>query len=467
MKIKVGVLLVLAGLLSFAFLSRDSSMWQTVRFGIAARFRGETDYDALDRERRTSEAVEVPGTADVVWPTPYWTDFLGPGRSNVYDEGPLLEPWPDGGPPELWRVRVGPAYSSVVVADGLAFTMEQRRELEVVVAFDLESGREVWTHGWEARHFDSLSKEGPRATPVYARGAVIAQGATGELRKLDAGTGELVWRTDLLDAPGAESLLYGLSGTPLVLDDLVIAQGGEAGSGGGVMAFDFESGELRWHALGERMTYASPQPAELLGRTMVLVITAARIVGLEPTTGAELWSAPWHVSNDLSCTQPLVVAPNRVLLSAGYGKGSQLFELVERDNRIEATSLWRSARFKTRFNNSVLVDGFAYGLDEGVLACIDVADGRRMWKSGSYGLGQLLLAGERLLVVTEDGEVVLLDIDGEEGVELHRFQALESTTINPPCLAHGRLLVRNHEELVCYDLRPVGVGSSADESRDG
>lgn len=447
--IVLGVLAVVVGI-------NGCTTWETIRFGMGAMMReDDADYAELERQR-AALAEEARASADEdVAAEPYWTDFLGPGRRSVYDETRLVASWPEDGPPALWRVPIGFGYSSVVVADGLVFTLEQRQADEVhLVAFDRLTGAEVWTHGWKERFYEEMSKVGPRSTPVWHAGSVLALGAAGELRRVDAKSGELIWRRNVLDRADAENLLYGLAGSPLVVGDLVVVGLGKGGPGGGVLAVDFGTGAERWRSGPDYMAYTSPQLDVLLGRPMITIATAARLIGLDPESGAELWSAPWEVPNALACTQPVVAADDRVFMSSGYGMGAALFELSETDDGIAVTQLWRSSRFKARFDTPILLDGHVIGLDEGVLACVRVADGERRWKSGRYGQGQTILADGRVIVLSEDGELALVDVDFDDAEELASFQALpDSMTMNPPALAHGLLYVRNQEELCCFDLR--------------
>ncbi len=421
-----------------------------VRYGISSALRSGTDYEALESARtEAARAGSSPVAAGADAPAAYWTQYRGPYGTGVYDEQPLALDWPDGGPPELWRVAVGPAYSSAVVASGLVVTMEQRREREAVIALSLETGALVWEDSWPARFHEAMSKEGPRATPAVKGDAVVSLGATGELRCLDLRTGELRWRHDLLDGGARGNLYFGLSASPRIRGDLVIAQGVDS-----VAAFDLQTGEPRWRALSEVMAYATPQLGELHGAPVAVVTTAERIVGLDIDSGGELWSFPWRVSDGLSCTQPLIIDEDRVLVSAGYGQGSQLVELSGRTDP-SPTVVWQSNRFRTRFNEAVLVGDFAYGLDEGLLACLDVTDGTLTWKRRGFGYGQLLLVGDTLLVLTEEGEIKAVRAHPEAPTELGSFQALDGfVTLAVPALAHGRLILRNEREMVCYDLRP-------------
>ena len=452
------LLLSVVGVAGIAFVG--CSGLSKARLAFRSWARDEPDFDALEEHRaaqRTPQVADATRTASEPEPAaPYWTDYRGPGRLGEYSESLLAWDWPKDGPPLLWRQPVGASYSSVVVAHGLAFTMEQRRAGEAVAAYDVETGREVWVHSWDYRFYESLSKEGPRGTPVLAGERLFAMGAGGDLWCLDSRTGEVLWQRGVLADAEAENLFYGLAATPLVVGDRLIVLSGEPdANGAGALAYALDSGEPLWRSLPEKMAYASPVRATLLGRDQVLILTASRLVGIDPSDGVELWSFPWEVSNELTCTQPVVVAEDRVLLSSGYGKGAALVVLESEGGAVSARREWRSGRFKMRFNEPVRRDGHVYGLDEGVLACLDLATGERVWRGERYGYGQLLLAGDRLLILGDEGDVIAVAATPEAFTELARFHAIDGLTMNVPALADGRLFVRNDRELACFDLRPA------------
>jgi len=185
----------------------------------------------------------------------------------------------------------------------------------------------------------------------------------------------------------------------------------------------------------------------------VLIVSATRVLGLKPEDGSLLWEYPWRVQYDNSICVPLLVSPNRLLVSAGYGAGCALVELNAGPNGLVASEVWRNRNLKNKFNASVFWQGYAYGLDEGVLCCLDLATGERQWRAGRYGYGQLLLASEHLLILTGSGELVLVRADPVRLIEVARVRALTGKTWNVPALAHGRLLVRNGAGMACYDLR--------------
>ncbi len=425
---------------------------QGMRYGMSNWMRPGTDYDAIDAERGPDVEVSAQGAGSPEEAASSWSQYRGVDGSGVAaaDSVGLGPGGADAAPPEMWRVRVGPAYSSVVVAGDLVITMEQRRDHECIAAFAFDSGEPVWEHSWPDRFYEAMSKEGPRGTPAVKDGRVVAVGAKGEVRCLDVASGELLWRRDLLEEEGKSNIRYGLSASPRILGDVVVVQGARSVHGLGLA-----DGAVRWRALDEAVGYATPTLGDVLGKPTWIVSTANRIVGVDVETGAEEWSFPWRVFAGLSITQPIVVGPDRILVSAGYGKGSKLVSLARGSDGVEVTEVWRSKRFKTRFNEPVLVGDLAYGLDEGRLACLEVETGKTRWKSGRYGYGQLIAVGDRLLVIDEDGMIHVL-IPGPEGAEeIGRFQGPKGeTALNLPALARGRLLVRNEKYLACYDLRP-------------
>ncbi len=405
---------------------------------------------AAESQPVAAPAVETPA-ADKPAPrlAGYWTDFRGPGRRGHYDESPIRTGWPAGGLPRLWRQPAGGGYASFVVAGARAFTIEQRRNREVVAAYDLVTGREQWTDSWDAAFSEAMGGDGPRATPVIDQDRLYALGAEGELRALDARTGRLVWRKNILADNGAANLQWGMSCSPLVVDDkLVVLPGG--GGGKSVVAYRKADGARVWSALDDRQAYTSPMLVTLAGRRQILAVSAQRAVGLGVEKGDLLWEYPWTTQFDVNSSQPIVVDANRFLISAGYGHGSALVEVSAAGEKFAAKEIWSNNRLKCRFNSPVLYDGHVYGLDEGIMACIRASDGELKWKGGRYGYGQIVLAGAHIVVLTETGEVALVKASPGKHEELARFQAIEGKTWNHPAISGGVLLVRNASEMAAF-----------------
>ena len=404
---------------------------------------------------RTTELVGNPVAGVSVRPRGYWPDFRGPNRDGLYDETMIRTEWPRDGLPQLWKQPIGLGYASFVVADGRAFTIEQRRLQEVVAAYDVETGRELWTNGWDASFVEGMGGDGPRATPTYHDGRIYALGALGELRCLDARTGALIWRRNILSDNGAPNLPWGMAGAPLIVDDTVIVLPGGA-NGKSVVAYHRRTGERVWSALDDPQAYSSPMLVTLGGVRQILLVSATRAVGLTVDEGRLLWEYPWVTFNGISVAQPLILGHDRVFLSAAYGHGAAVFEVTRSNGGFTARQVWANTRMKNKFTSSVLHQGYIYGLDEAILACLDAATGELKWKGGRYGYGQIALAGDHLVVLSEDGDVALVNATPEGHKEVAKFPAISGKTWNHPVIADGRLLVRNLNEMAAFDIRPAG-----------
>ena len=390
-----------------------------------------------------------------------WSGYRGDDRDGTYN-GPIRLSWEGLAP--MWKKPAGGGRASFAVADGRAFTLEQRKGDEVVAAYDVQTGKEIWTNAWREKFNSKMmglwgGGEGPRSTPTVHDGLVYALGARGELRCLDAATGKLVWRTNILTDANAKNLTWGMAGSPLVADDVVIVQPGGP-KGKSVAAYDRRTGKMAWTALDDQTAYASPMKLSLLGVPHYVVVTSTRLVGLGIDRRDVLWEFPWTTDHDASAVQPIRIGDNRIFYSSGYGTGAVVIELSKAGETFAVREVWRNIRMKNRQSTSVLHNGFIYGLDEGILACLDAATGELKWKGGRYGHGQLLLAGEHLVVITEDGELLLLAADPSKLREIARVPALEGETWNVPAFADGVLLVRNTREMAAFDLRPDSRSTS-------
>ncbi len=317
-------------------------------------------------------AAPAPGSLPA--DAPYWTDFRGPRRDGHYRERPIPTNWPSGGLTPIWKQPIGGGYASFVIAAGRAFTIEQRAQQEVVAAYDVATGRELWTNSWQALFREVLGGDGPRATPTWAEGVVYALGATGELRALDDTAGRVIWRTNILDDNGARNLEWGMAASPLVVDDtLVVLPGGP--NGRSVVAYDRRTGVRAWSALGDQQAYSSPMLVTLAGVRQILVFSATRLMGLSPDRGDLLWDYPWRTDFDINAGQPIALGDDRVFLSSGYGTGAAVIEVTAAGSRFSVREVWRNNRMKNQFTSSVVHEGFVYGLDGSILACVDAATG--------------------------------------------------------------------------------------------
>lgn len=408
------------------------------------------------REAKPTEAATVQAASAAPAPAPaataasaYWSDFRGPNRLGIYAEKPILTAWPSSGLERIWKQPVGGGWASFVVANGLAYTIEQRREDEVVAAYDVATGKEKWIDKWATRFDESMGGEGPRATPVVDGDRVYAIGAKGELRCLNALTGKLIWNQNILEKFGAQNITWAVSHSPLVVEEKLIVLPG-AGGGKSVVALDKMTGKFLWGSQDDEQSYTSPMLATVAGKQQLIIVSAQRAMGLTVEDGKLLWEYPWVTEYNINAAQPIVTQPDRVFLSAGYGHGAALLQIVPGGGKFAVKTLWKNTKMKNKFNSSVLYQDHIYGLDEGILACISASTGDLKWKGGRYGYGQILLAGGHLVVISESGELALVKATPEAHTEVAKFDAINGKTWAYPAISDGVIFVRNTREMAAF-----------------
>ncbi len=383
-----------------------------------------------------------------------WPAFRGPERGGVIAGVRIATDWNATPPRQLWRQEVGPAWSSVIVVGDRLFTQEQRGPEETVVCYDAATGKEVWVHADRARFEETVSGAGPRATPTFAGGRLFTLGATGILNCLDGATGKRFWSHDITaDAP-ATPPTWGYASSPLVVEDKVIVFAGGNGDRN-LLAYRTDSGELAWTAPASHDSYSSPQLVTLGGRRQCLMLGDRGLTSVDPATGSVLWQFGWAMAGAPRTAQAHVLGASELVAATLTGPGVARVQVTSQGDRWQVAEVWSTKQIKPEFPDFVVHQGYAYGFDGAFFCCLDLATGKRRWKEGRYGRGQVMLLPEQalLLVTSEEGEVLLLAADPQRHRELGRLPALkEETTWNHPVIAHGRLYVRNAEEMACYEL---------------
>jgi len=409
-----------------------------------------------------------------------YPEYRNRTRDGVAFGPALARDWKTKPPRKIWEHECGGGYAGFAVAGDNAVTTEQwDNENEAVVCYDANTGKLRWHYQYPA-HFRDPRAEGPMATPTLVDGEVYSLGGTGQLVCLQLASGKLKWQVDILE--GNKNLAWGMSGSPLVYDDVVVVSpGDQVGSqeGRSVIAYNRKTGKKVWGAGNVKGGYSSPMLATLGRVRQILVFEGSRVAAYSPSGAGELWSLPWPAPNDINVAQPVILADDRIFITSGYASRCGIVRVLKEHDQLAskpelglacgpcaATYLaeqkvtlkpeeeWHNSAMRCRFCSPVLYNGMIYGLNEGTLECINPKDGRRVWRGGRYLQGQLLRCDDLLLIMAESGELALVQAARAESKEVGRIKVLPGDkNWNCPCLAHGRAYIRNHMKMACYDLR--------------
>jgi outer membrane protein assembly factor BamB len=395
-------------------------------------------------EAATPAATETPAE---------WPGFRGPGRDSVIRGVRIETDWTKSPPVPLWRRPIGPGWSSFAVRGDLLYTQEQRGDDEVVSCYKVSTGEPVWRHRDAVRFYESNGGAGPRATPTLSHGRVYTLGATAVLNALDAATGAVVWSRNAASDTGRKIPEWGIASSPLVIDDIVVVA-----VSGTLAAYDLVTGKPRWVGPQHGGSYSSPQLATIDGVEQILLLSTPGVVSVAPADGKLLWEHTWEGG---AIVQPGFTADGGVLINAMSmmgGMATRRLAVAHGSGGWTVEERWTSNGLKPYYNDFVVHKGHAYGFDGSILACIDLEDGKRKWKGGRFGNGQLVLLPDQdvLLVISEDGELALVSATPDKFTELARIPALNSKTWNHPVLVGDVLLIRNGEEMAAFRLSLAG-----------
>jgi outer membrane protein assembly factor BamB len=409
-------------------------------------------------EKPARASVRAPAKQDPAAPTAVeagaeWPGFRGPGRDSVVRGVRIETDWSKSPPIALWRRPIGPGWSSFAVGGDRLYTQEQRGEDEIVACYKVSTGEPVWKHRDAVRFWESNAGAGPRATPTLSHGRVYTFGATGILNALDAGNGAVVWSRDAAAETERKVPTWGFTSSPLVVDDVVVTA-----ASGTLAAYDLASGDPRWVGPRHGGSYSSPHLATIDGVAQILLLSPPGAISVAPGDGKLLWEHSWEGG---AIVQPALTANGDVLVNAIASSGGVAMRRLavgQGPDGWTAEERWTSNGLKPYFNDFVIHKGHAYGFDGSILACIDLEDGKRKWKGGRYGDGQLVLLSDQdlLLVLSEEGELALVGATPDRFTEVARFPAIEGKTWNHPALVGDVLLARNGQEMAAFRLTLAG-----------
>ena len=373
-----------------------------------------------------------------------WPTYGGPNRNHQSREKTLQLTWDSQEPIQLWEKQVGLGFSSVVEADGLAYTQGYADQHNTLHCIEVKTGKTKWTFEYASSLGDKYFQGGSRSTPTLSRGKIFLQGHEGPLFCLDAKTGKVVWQVHLVNDFGGRCPTWGYAGAPLVDGNQVIVQTGA--SDGSLVALNFNSGKLLWKAGSAEAGYASPFLRSAKPEQIV-VFNQNGLSIHERNSGEELVTHPHKTRYEVNAAQPLDLG-DRILIASGYGKGAAMLDL--RDTKPKA--LWEADGVATQMASLVYHQGYAYGIHgqtgtnakRATLFCLDLASGRKIWEERGYGVGTLILVDKTLVVLSDRGELALVSASPSGFQEHARFHVLGGkNNWTPPSYANGRMHCRS------------------------
>ncbi|MFQ5630019.1 MAG: PQQ-binding-like beta-propeller repeat protein [bacterium] len=380
-----------------------------------------------------------------------WPRFRGQDGNGVSQETGLLRSWPESGPEALWRIPLGVSYSGIAVSGEHVFTMDSDTTSEYLMCLNAANGTQIWRTPVGPLYKNSYG-DGPRATPTIDGERIYALGANGNLIAAQRASGEIQWRVDLKSAFTFKQPQYwwGFSGSPFIENDLLLLQ--VAGDGENtIAAFNKNSGQVVWTSYEGFAAYSTPIAIDFNGKHQYVFVTAENIVSLSPE-GKVNWNYNWG-GWFIKIAMPVFVPPDKIFVSAPYGIGAALLQMLPEDDSIAVRELWKSNVMSNHFHTSVLLDKYLYGFDNGTFKCIEAETGKQLWAKRRLGKGSLIYADGLFIVLSDRGKLVLVEANPQEYVELASAQVLQGRSWTPPTLANGRLYLRNQKELVCLRMK--------------
>lgn len=379
-----------------------------------------------------------------------WPRWRGPHLNGISDEKQWLSQWPKEGPPVAWKASVGTGYASVSVSRGRLYTVGNADEKDTVYCFDAATGQELWKQAYDADLGDKFFEGGPTATPTTDGDSVYTLSRWGDLFCFEAATGKIRWSKNVQKETGIRVPSWGFASSPFVHDDRLILNIGEAG-----LAVAKSNGKIVWQSENRDAGYSTAVPFQRGTEWFAILADSKAYLAVNLRTGKELWRIPWLTSFGVNAADPILEG-NQLFISSGYDKGAALFKL----DGSEPSVVWQNKELRNQFNSSVLLNGFLYGIDgdassRAALKCVEFLTGQRKWTEEAVGMGSLMAADGKLIVLSERGELIVAEASPGQFKPISRAQVLGAPCWTVPVLANGRIYCRNAVgDLVCVEVRP-------------
>jgi outer membrane protein assembly factor BamB len=383
-----------------------------------------------------------------------WFRFRGPQLNGLSSEVHWSHAWGESGPPVAWRGQVGVGLSGVVVSADRLYTLGNTDDRDTVYCLDTHSGQILWQHSYPASIDPNEFEGGPTATPTVSGNYLFTLGRQGELFGFDKVSGQVLWNTQVAELAGVRVPTWGFAGSPLALNDLLLVNVGEAG-----VAVQCQTGELVWSSADREAGYSSIVPFSWAGQDAVIFGSSRSYVCVEPQTGRELWRQRWLTTFGCNAADPIVF-DEKIFISSGYNRGCVLLDV----SQPEVAEVWKNKEMQNQLSSSVLIDGFLYGIHGDVggatqLRCMQWSTGQVQWSDESFRPGAISAAGQRLIVLSDTGELIIVAAESQASRVLARYHGLQGKCWTAPVLSNGQLYCRSAlGELLCLRLAEDASG---------
>jgi len=383
-----------------------------------------------------------------------WHRWRGPDLNGVSKETGWTTAWPKEGPKQLWKASVGLGFSSIVVGQGRAYTLGNKEERDTVYCFDAANGELLWKHTYDEPLDPHYYEGGTTGTPTVDGDAVYTISRKGRLFSFGAAKGQVRWTKNIAKEFQLTVPEWGFAGSPYITGNLLLLNAGTHG-----LALNKGTGDLVWSTGKDACGYSTPVPFATRNQQAVAVFGSNTLAAVVLENGKVLWTFPWKTQYDINAADPIVFG-DKIFVSSGYRTGGALLKLDG-----EPSVLWKSQDMHNQLNTCVLIDGYLYGPSgqsgyTGDLRCVDANTGEVKWKETSAGLGALMAADGKLIVLGEKGELIVAQATPDRFNALARAQVLGGKCWTTPVLSNGRIYCRNAQgNLVCVDVseKPVAA----------